>query len=201
MSLSGHRSGFLGVNVLRPDTRVVIVGLVVLVCGGCQPPRPAPQRDATGPARPGEIAIVRPQYDAHISVSIVAFDGTNVDRYLGGWGVRPKEPEIGVEPGRHTFEVGCYEFKTRTASPGTVTLELLAQPGHLYEIHAGPRGFFSTLWLSVARARTPTWTAWVEDKGPVKNDESLTVQRTGVRRRTLKPPGVRTVPPAPRPSQ
>lgn len=148
------------------EARIAIAALAALVACGCQPRLRAPVRAAKAtPAVREDSAVVKPQQDAHVGVAIVVFDGTDVSRYLGGWGVRPTIPEIAVEPGSHTFEVAYYDFDTRTTSQGTATLQFFAHPGHLYVIHAGARGIFSKLGLTLVRARNPSWRAWVEDEG------------------------------------
>jgi len=142
-----------------------MVGLAAVAAYGCQPRlTAAPSINPTLPVR-DDIAVVRPQQDAHVAVSITGFDGSDVSRYLGGWGVRPKLPQIAVEPGNHTFEVSYFDLDSRTPSRDTATLVFCAYPGHLYTIRAGTRGMLSRLSLTLARARNPSWKAWVEDMG------------------------------------
>jgi len=147
------------------EARVAIATLCVLLACGCQPPRHTLVPVHTPHAIHEDVAVVRPQQDAHVAVAIVVFDGTDVSDYLGGWGVRPKMPEIAVEPGDHTFQVAYYDLDSRQPAQGTATLGFFAHPGHLYVIRAAPRGIFSTIGLTLVRARNPSWTAWVEDTG------------------------------------
>ena len=145
------------------------IALAAFLATACSPPSPLHGRTArdSAPAR-YDVAIVKPQYDAHIGGFIDQFDGAPVNQYLGGWGVRPKIPEIAVEPGTHTLEVGYYDFKTRAFCGSVATVRFLARRGHRYEIRMSERGLLSRLGLTVLGARNPKWTAWVEDQGYIQ---------------------------------
>jgi hypothetical protein len=145
---------------------VVVIGLLATAC---RPARlaSAPVCGLASPKRVrSDVAVVRPQYDRHIGGFIEKFDGTDVGRYLRGWGIRPKLPEIGVDPGVHTFEVGYYDFRRRAFSPGTDTVRFAAEAGHLYRLRFEPLSFVSKVGALIS-GRTTSWRAHVDDAGCV----------------------------------
>jgi hypothetical protein len=145
---------------------VVAIGVVAAACR----PFPLSHASVCGLGLPkaarNDLAVVRPQYDRHIGGFIEKFDGADVGHHLRGWGIRPKLPEIGVEPGVHTFEVGYYDFGRRAFSPGTDTIRFGAEAGHLYRLRIEPLSFASKV-AALIGGRTTSWRVRVDDAGCV----------------------------------
>jgi hypothetical protein len=166
----------------RSASRIVLAFFVSVMVSGCQVPRRLSALPASETSvAPLDMAMVTPQRDTRIGGFIEKFDDTDVTRYLGGWGVRPKIQEIGVESGAHTVEVGYYDCVNRRRAEGTATVRFWAKPGHLYEIHMAERWAIAKIALTVFGARNATWTAWAEDAGPVGGSRPLTAPVGGSR--------------------
>jgi len=151
--------------------RCATVVAVLASLAGCHPVM------RTRPAAAPEIshydmAIIKLPYDGEVAGFVDTLDGAEVAHYLRGLGARPTLPEIGVEPGLHTINIGYFNVKTGAVASETASVTWSAQPGHLYEIRIAPRSLLSKA-SAVLVGDPHAMRAWVDDKGPVDGNTVL----------------------------
>jgi len=176
-------------RIVRGAT-VISAVVTVVGCHVFSRARPA----ATPDTSQYDMAVIRLQHNREVAGFIDKLDGVDVAHYLRGLGPRPTLPEIGIEPGTHTIDVGYFDVKTRTIAAETVGVTWSAQAGHLYEIRITPRSLLSKA-EAVLTGDHLGLHAWVDDKGPVDGKTVLWWQAPTPARRQPPHPKARKAAP------